>query len=118
MSVESNLIKAKVSKKAYKVLVYFNTYGTNPLACVKILYQLKLKILTDNEVNIAQTSNFVFWRMFHHFHQIENCHLQTLSVWKSLKFDLCERIQMLKIVGDMWVKIFYRTIRGVSAILS
>ena len=26
------------------------------------------------------------WITFFHFHQIWNCHLQTLSVWKSLKF--------------------------------
>ena len=26
------------------------------------------------------------WITFCHFHQIWNCHLQTLSVWKSLKF--------------------------------
>ena len=32
------------------------------------------------------------WRTFCHFHQIQNCHLQTLSVWKSLKFVIWERV--------------------------
>ena len=26
----------------------------------------------------------LFWRTLCHLHQIENCHLQTLSVWKSI----------------------------------
>ena len=25
-----------------------------------------------------------YWRTFSHFHQIQNCRLQTLSIWKSL----------------------------------
>ena len=34
-----------------------------------------------------------FWRSFHHFHQIWSCHLQTLSVWKSLIFVMWERVR-------------------------
>ena len=30
---------------------------------------------------------------FCHFHQIRNCRLQTLSVWKSLKFVVWERVK-------------------------
>ena len=30
--------------------------------------------------------------MFSHTHQIQDCHLQTLSVWKNLKFDVWERV--------------------------
>ena len=33
------------------------------------------------------------WRTFCHFHQIRNCRLQTLSVWKSLKFVVWERVK-------------------------
>ena len=32
------------------------------------------------------------WRTFSSFHQIWNCRLQTLSVWKSLKFVIWERV--------------------------
>ena len=31
-----------------------------------------------------------FWRIFCHFHWIWNCHLQTLLIWKSLKFVIWE----------------------------
>ena len=33
-----------------------------------------------------------FRRTFFHFHQIQNCRLQTLSVWKSLKLVVRERV--------------------------
>ena len=32
------------------------------------------------------------WKTFFHFHKIQNCCLQTLSVWKSLKFVVWERV--------------------------
>ena len=32
------------------------------------------------------------WRPFCHFQPIRNCHLQTLSVWKSLKFVVWEMV--------------------------
>ena len=35
------------------------------------------------------------WRTFCHFHQIQNCRLQTLSIWKSLKFVIWERVNIL-----------------------
>ena len=34
------------------------------------------------------------WKTFHHFHQIWNCRLQTLSIWKSLKFVVWERVKL------------------------
>ena len=34
-----------------------------------------------------------FQRISRHFHQIQNCCLQTLSVWKSLKFFVRERVK-------------------------
>ena len=35
------------------------------------------------------------WRTFYHFHQIWNCRLQTLSVWKCLKCVAWERVNIL-----------------------
>ena len=35
------------------------------------------------------------WRALCHFYQIQNCRLQTLSVWKSLKFAVWERVNTL-----------------------
>ena len=37
-----------------------------------------------------------FWRTFCHFHQI--CRQQTLSVWKSLKFVVWERVKNVSIL--------------------
>ena len=34
-------------------------------------------------------------RTFHHFHQLLNRRLQTLSIWKSLKFVVWERVNRL-----------------------
>ena len=31
---------------------------------------------------------------YRHFHQILNCHLQAISVWKSLKFVVWERVNL------------------------
>ena len=36
-----------------------------------------------------------FWRTFHHTHQILDCRLQTLSLWKSLKFVIWERVNLI-----------------------
>ena len=33
------------------------------------------------------------WISFYHLHQIQNCRLQTLPVWKGLKFVLWERFK-------------------------
>ena len=35
------------------------------------------------------------WRTFCHFHHFWNCHPQTLSVWKSLKFVVWEWVKRL-----------------------
>ena len=37
-----------------------------------------------------------FERTFRHLHQIQNCRLQTLSVWKSLKFIIWERFNSFR----------------------
>ena len=33
------------------------------------------------------------WTTFCHFHQIWNCRLQPLSIWKSVQFDVWERVK-------------------------
>ena len=38
------------------------------------------------------------WTALCHFHQIQNCHLQTLSVWKCLKFVVRERVNKQSLV--------------------
>ena len=60
---------------------------------------------TVGKGEIARNEQFLFfpqcflpvWRSFCHFHQIWYCRLQTLSVWKSLKFVVWERFRTLKL---------------------
>ena len=53
---------------------------------------VKEKLLVTS--NFSFTQCFLpFWRAFCHFHQIWNCCLQTLSVWKGLKFGIWERVK-------------------------
>ena len=62
-----------------------------------------LKTLWEKE-KLLVTSNFSFfpqcflprWKIFYHFHPIQNCHLQTLSVWESLKFVVWERVKPIE----------------------
>ena len=35
-----------------------------------------------------------FWRTSCHFHQTQDCRLQTLSAWKCLKFVVWERVKL------------------------
>ena len=43
------------------------------------------------------------WRVFCHFYQTWNCHLQTLSVWKSLKFVVWERVKEKDQYENAWL---------------
>ena len=39
------------------------------------------------------------WRLFCHFHQIWNCRLQALSVWRSLKFVIWETVNTVQLMA-------------------
>ena len=50
--------------------------------------------IARNEQFLLFTQSFLpISRTFCHFHQIQNCRLQTLSVWKGLKFVVWERVK-------------------------
>ena len=63
-----------------------------------------LKTLREKE-KLLVTSNFSFshcvfyWFVgtLYFFHWTENCHLQTVSVWKSLKFVVWERVKKIRL---------------------
>ena len=42
-----------------------------------------------------------FWRTFCHFSIISKCRLQTLSVWKSLKFVIWERVDLIQLLSTI-----------------
>ena len=56
---------------------------------------------TEGKGEIAHNKQFLLfcqcflpiWLTLFYFHQIFYCRLQTLSVWKSLKFDIWERVK-------------------------
>ena len=52
----------------------------------------KGEIVSYEQFLFFQQSFLPFWRTFHHFTRIKNCRLQTLSIWKSLKFLVWERV--------------------------
>ena len=57
----------------------------------------KEKLLATSNYSFSQCFQPI-WITFCHFHQIWNCRLQTLSVWKRLKFVLWERVKLLSIL--------------------
>ena len=58
--------------------------------------QLKSFENTVGKGEIARYECFLtVMRTSSHFHQNQNCRLQTLSIWKSLKFVVWERIKSL-----------------------
>ena len=51
----------------------------------------KEEIARDEQFLLFPQCFLPVWRPVCHFHQIQNCRLQTLSFWKSLKFVIWER---------------------------
>ena len=61
---------------------------------LKTLWEKKKLLLTSN-FSFSHSVFFSFGELSVIFHQNQNCCLQTLSVWKSLKFDVWERVKFL-----------------------
>ena len=55
---------------------YENTVGKGEIGCNLLFPQCFLPV----------------WRTFCHFHRIQSCLLQTLSVWNGLKFVVWEKV--------------------------
>ena len=53
----------------------------------------KGEIARNEQFLLFQHCFLTVWRAFCHFQQIRRCCLQTLSVWKSLKFVVWERVK-------------------------
>ena len=58
---------------------------------MKTLWEKKL--LVTSNISFSHIVFYPFGELFAFFHQIQNCRLQTLSVWKSLKFVIWERVK-------------------------
>ena len=89
--------------KHFKLMKYkiVNPFSDKPLflhVCSKSLLKTlreKEKLLITSNFSFSHSVFYPFWRIFHHFHQIQNYRLQTLSVWKSLKFVVWERLRQI-----------------------
>ena len=53
----------------------------------------KEKLLVTSNFSFSQSVFYTFGELSAFFYQILNCRLQTLSVWKSLKFVIWERVK-------------------------
>ena len=72
--------------------------------CTPVFICLQFKSFEDTlgKGEIASSEQFLLFRqcflpvcrIFYHFHQIQNCSLQTLSVSKSIKFVIWERVKI------------------------
>ena len=60
---------------------------------LKTLWE-KEKLLVKSSFSFSHSVFLHVWILFCCFHQIWNCRLQTLSVWKSLKFVVWERVKL------------------------
>ena len=68
------------------------------------------KLLVMSNSSFSPQCFLPVWITFFHFHQIWNCQLQTLSVWKSLKCAVWERVKWGK-----WSHTF-KEISGINAL--
>ena len=59
----------------------------------------KEEIAHNNQFLLFSECFLPIWITFCHFHQIWNCRLQILSVWKSLKFVVLERVKYSKSIS-------------------
>ena len=60
-----------------------------------LLYKSFENAVGKGEIALLSQCFLLFWRTLCPFHQIWNCRLQTLSVWKSLKSHIGERVNTL-----------------------
>ena len=70
---------------------------------LKTLWQKKLLKMSNFSDSNSVFNQFL--RTFCYFYQIWNCRLEILSVWKSLKFVVWERVKIvLYLPNDMWTE--------------
>ena len=80
----------------------FNPFPKKPwfsLICSKSILKTlreKEKLLVTSNFSFSPQCFLPFRRTFWHFHQIWNCRLQTLSVWKGPKFVVWERVKQYR----------------------
>ena len=85
----------------------FNPFPNKPwflrVCSTGLLKTLRKEEIASNKQFLLFPECFLpIWRTFCHFHQILNCRLQSLSVWKSLEFIVWERINPFPHNAAFW----------------
>ena len=80
---------------------HYKSYNPNPnkpwflrvcsISLLKTLWE-KEKLLVTSNFSFSHSVFYPFWRTLCHSHQTKICRLQTLSVWKGVKFVVWERV--------------------------
>ena len=66
--------------------------GVYSASLLKTLWEME-KLLFMSNFSISHSVFLSYWRTFCHIYQIQNRHLQTLSIWKSVIFVVWERVK-------------------------
>ena len=80
---------------------------TNPgfyMSAVQVFWKhcgKREKLLITSNFSFSHSVFYPFLRTFFHFHKIWNCRLQTLSVWKSIKCVVWERVKLNEFDGSV-----------------
>ena len=82
---------------------------------LKTLWE-KEKLLITSIYFFSPQCFLPFWRTFFHFHQLKNCCLQSLSVWKSPKFVFWERVKRSNLNLRLKLHLFEMFVKPVKLI--
>ena len=85
----------------------FNPFQNKPIflhvRSTNLLKTLRIGEIAHNEQFLLFTKCFLpFQRAYYHFYRIWDCHLQILLFWKSLKFVLWERVNVIEKLKIVW----------------
>ena len=87
------------------------TFHKQSLVFTCLQYMPFENTVRKGEIAFSLIGFYPFEELFPHFRQIWNCRLQTLSVWKSLKFVVWERIKIYRpnmLLSKIWDSPFQR----------
>ena len=92
-----------LSKVVFITVIKINPFPNKPwflrvcsTCLLKTLWE-KEKLLVTSNFSFSHSVFYLYEELFFHFRQIWNCRLQTLSVWKSRKFVIWERVKDCKV---------------------
>ena len=102
-SFSHNVFKRLLSQRRQKVSLCGNGLTLSQTSPGFYMFAVQVLLNTVGKREIARDEQFLlfpqcflpFWRTFYHVHRIWNCRLLTLSIWKSLKSIVWERVNSI-----------------------